>query len=335
MHEHYLPYLLSHDPKNITTEHEISAKNRLFNVDGIGVAWYTNAGSSFTVHANRPSHDPDNRDKANPSQPAPRSPALYRTPEPPLHNLNFRSICANTSTTTCFAHIRSATATATTSVNNHPFTFGRHAFMHNGFIADFLSIRRPLCDLLSLDAYAHIAGTTDSEHLAALYITYLTDGAGKEAWESESYSTTHMFDALRKAVETVIKLQQEVLGPEKAQPNDLNLATTDGVRLVSFRVRNHATEQPPSLYYSTSAGVTFNRKYPGMADGEKKENPRAWKKAEEHGRHVIVASEPSTYKKGEWKLLEKNLAVVVERDGRMKVQEVGVKKEWNATVNDA
>lgn len=72
-----------------------------------------------------------------------------------------------------------------------------------------------------------------------------------------------------------------------------------------------------------------------MADGEKKENPRAWKKAEEHGRHVIVASEPSTYKKGEWKLLEKNLAVVVERDGRMKVQEVGVKKEWNATVNDA
>lgn len=144
-----------------------------------------------------------------------------------------------------------------------------------------------------------------------------------------------MFDALRKAVETVVKLQQDVLGRDKAQPNDLNLATTDGLRLVAFRVRNHATEQPPSLYYSTSAGVTFNSKYPGTADGMKGGNPRAWKRAEEHGRHVIVASEPSTYDKGEWKLLEKNRAVVVERDGGMRVQEVGVKEEWNATVNDA
>ena len=34
----YLPKLLSHDPNEITTEHEITARNRLFNVDGFGVA---------------------------------------------------------------------------------------------------------------------------------------------------------------------------------------------------------------------------------------------------------------------------------------------------------
>lgn len=30
----YLPKLLSHDPNEITTEHEIAVRNRLFNVDG-------------------------------------------------------------------------------------------------------------------------------------------------------------------------------------------------------------------------------------------------------------------------------------------------------------
>ena len=66
---------------------------------------------------------------------------------------------------------------------------------------------------------------------------------------------------MQKAVGTVVKLQREKLG-DKAQPNSLNLAATDGGQLVAFRVRNYATEQPPSLYYSTKAGVTLNRKYP-------------------------------------------------------------------------
>lgn len=110
------------------------------------------------------------------------------------------------------------------------------------------------------DVYANISGSTDSEHLAALYITYLTDGRGKASWE-EQYSVQQMRDALRKAIDTVVKLQQKKLGA-KAEPNSLNLATTDGSQLVTFRVRNHAVEQPPSLYYSTNAGVTLNRKYP-------------------------------------------------------------------------
>ncbi len=201
-------------------------------------------------------------------------------------------------------------------------------------VADFLAIRRPLAALLSAAAFAHIAGTTDSEHLAALYITYLTNGAPAPAWERETYSTAAMFDALRKTVETVVRLQQDVLGRAGARANDLNIATTDGQRLVAFRVLNHATEQPPSLYYSTEAGVTLNRKYPGTADREEGGNPRAWKRAEEHGRHVIVASEPSTFDRGQWKLVGKNCAVVVEGDGKVDVREVGVEEGWNSTVGD-
>lgn len=111
------------------------------------------------------------------------------------------------------------------------------------------------------DSYANISGSTDSEHFAALYVTFLTGGRGKDAWEKR-YSVLQMKDAMRKAFGTVIRLQREKFGDD-AGPNSLNVVTTDGSQLVAFRFRNHAVEQPPSLYFSTTAGVTLNRKYPG------------------------------------------------------------------------
>lgn len=238
----YLPKLLSHDPNEITTEQEITARNRLFNVDGFGVAWYTPAARDF-----------NNDCKAE-------HPALYKNAQPPLHDTNFRSICANTASKAVFAHIRAATATPVTAVNNHPFVFGRHTFMHNGVISDFISISRDLVDLMDDDSYANISGSTDSEHFAALYITYLTEGKGKSSWEKQ-YTVHQMRDAMRKTVDSVVKLQRSRLA-DKAEPNSLNIAATDGSQLVAFRFRNHAVEQPPSLYFSTTAGMTLNRKYP-------------------------------------------------------------------------
>ena len=112
VHEHYLPKLLSHHPDGDTTEAEITARNRLFNADGFGVAWYTSAGEHFNgLDGKRP--------------------ALYKNSKPPNNDANFYSICANTGTTACFAHIRAATATAVTESNNHPFVFGRHCLFHN------------------------------------------------------------------------------------------------------------------------------------------------------------------------------------------------------------
>jgi glutamine amidotransferase len=43
---------------------------------------------------------------------------------------------------------------------------------------------------------------------------------------------------------------------------------------------------------------------------------------EEHGRHVIVASEPTTYKKCEWELIEKNHAIVVDAEGKVELVQV-------------
>jgi glutamine amidotransferase len=139
-------------------------------------------------------------------------------------------------------------------------------------------------------------------------------------------------------------MQKAELGA-KAEPNDLNICVTDGRSLVACRYRNHATEQPPSLYYSTSAGVTLNRQFPDHPDGAKGphgkgngktvngkkaaegaegHNPHAKRDAGDHGNHVIVASEPTTYKQNEWTLIEKNRVVLVGPDGSVKVKEIGV-----------
>lgn len=239
-----------------------------------------------------------------------------------MNDANFHSICANTSTTAVFAHIRAATgSTSVASINNHPFVFGRHTLMHNGVVSNFSDIRRPLLELLSKAAYENVHGTTDSEHLAALYMTYLTapSGGGKETWQRQ-YSVSEMRDALIAAYRKIIALQQSVLGAENVQANSLNVCVTDGAQLVAFRLRNHAVEQPPSLYWSTRAGVTLNRKYPDLPAGGA--NPDAVKDSAEHGRHVIVASEPTTYRGEDWSLIEKNHALLVDAQGNCVVEDI-------------
>jgi glutamine amidotransferase len=101
----------------------------------------------------------------------------------------------------------------------------------------------------------------------------------------------------------------------------LNLVTTDGTHLVAYRFRNHPTQQPPSLYCSTTAGITMNRKYPDHPDN-KEHVPTTNNKPSDHGNHVIVASEPTTYKEKEWNLIEKNHCLTVETNGSVDVTEI-------------
>ncbi|KAE8443442.1 hypothetical protein EG329_001839 [Mollisiaceae sp. DMI_Dod_QoI] len=340
IHQHYLPKLLSHDPAvhaEPTTEAEITERNRLFNVDGFGMAWYTSVHSTF-------SHGLGN---------STGYPALYKCIQPPLHDSNFRSICANTCSTVLLAHIRAATSTAITPTNNHPFTFGIHSIMHNGYISSFAKMKRKMCELMTQDAYEHIQGGTDTEHFAALLMSHLCPGepdlkqsqpTGEEEQVPKAWGLYHtpseMQAALEKTIASIIEIQREVLG-SAAEPNDLNIAVTDGRSFVACRFRNHPTQQPPSLYYSTTAGATLNRMFPDHPAGpngpngpSKKggkqaegHNPHARKASVDHGKHVIIASEPSTYKDKEWTLIEKDRAVLVDSTGEMQVVEM---KAWEA-----
>lgn len=185
-----------------------------------------------------------------------------------------------------------------------------------------------MTDLMSFDAYCNVFGSTDSEHAAALYMTNLTKGAGKESWD-KTYPLKDMFEALRKTVIQILELQNGKLGAANT-PNSLNFCTTDGTKLVAIRFRNHAMQQPPSLYWSEFAGRTLNTKYPGNPDSKELLNEEATLGEDERiGKHTIVASEPTTYDEGEWHLINKNCALLVDEEGT----ETEVAIEYDANLN--
>jgi glutamine amidotransferase len=201
--------------------------------------------------------------------------------------------------------------------------------MHNGVIASFVSIARHLVSHLSTTAYSAISGSTDSEHFAALYISYLTDSGDRSTWEN-LYPESAIKAAMQKAIETVISLQKEHLDLATLEANSLNVCVTDGVKMLAIRFRNHEVEQPPSLYMSQEAGVTLNRKYPDTAEGPTKRTAEQ-KSAANHRKHVILASEPTTYKKDEWVLVPKNHSVIVDHLGNPRIEKLDCPKEWMAS----
>lgn len=230
--------------------------------------------------------------------------------------------------------------------------------MHNGVVATFSTsptLKRRMLSEMSDKAAANVLGSTDSEHLAGLYFTYLGDD-----WE-RTYDLQEMKRALEKAISTVIRFQKEELSHKDGtnatvlvEPSSLNLCTTDGTQLLAFRYRNSPLEeeQPPSLYYSTVAGPTLNRKYEGHPDrvsaksdvhpeehehAHSKEttapphiramhlaakNLEGSKSKDKHGRHVIVASEPTTFDQSEWELIPKNSCVLVAADMTVAVEPI-------------
>ena len=48
VHEHYLPKLLPHGHDD-DSENDMKARNMLFNIDGLGVAWYTSSNADYEL----------------------------------------------------------------------------------------------------------------------------------------------------------------------------------------------------------------------------------------------------------------------------------------------
>ena len=246
--------------------------NLLTNVDGFGVGYYTDAKADFEVAVIGP------------------HPVTYKSVRPPLNDLNLRALAANTSTMCVFTHIRAATGlTPVVETNNHPFIFGRYVFMHNGVVASFADFHPQFLQKLSKKARANVLGTTDSENVAALFFTHLCPD---DDWECD-HAVAEFKSAMQHTIADILAFGKEV-GTTK--PHSLNFAVTDGTRLLATRFSSQQDHEPPTLYYSTTAGATLNRKYPDHPDGPSAKKVESNLKLEEHAPHAIVASEPNTYK---------------------------------------
>lgn len=184
-------------------------EDALLNADGHGFAWYTGGVDE---------------------------PGRYRSVLPLWGDDNVRAMGAQIQSTHVLAYVRSATpGIGMGMANTQPFVHGRYAFTHNGYLKDFRAgtmrrIRRRLGDV----AYEAIRGTSDSEHLFALFVDATERGAN-----------------VHEALEETVAVATEASEGAAAL---MALAVTDGRTLWAAReVRDHGLA--PSLHLLAGDGV--------------------------------------------------------------------------------
>jgi glutamine amidotransferase len=157
-------------------------------------------------------------------------PGVYREAVPAWGDDNLLALSQTLRSRLFFAHVRAATAGASSRQNCHPFRHGRFLFMHNGQIGGYATLRRTLEGRLPDDLYAARRGGTDSELLFLLAMARLREGLG-------------LREAMLAVVDETVALMHE-RGVE--QPLRFAATLTDGQRLHVFRLASDG--KPPSLY---------------------------------------------------------------------------------------
>jgi glutamine amidotransferase len=188
------------------------------NGDGFGVGWY---GDDET-------------------------PRLYRSTHPAWNDRNLLELAAGISSRLFCAHIRASTGTAIQETNTHPFRHGSWLWMHNGLIREFTRVRRTLALAVDESLYTSIEGTTDSELMFYLALSF--------GLESDPVG----------AVERMVGLVEEA-GREHGveHPIQMTVATTDGRSIWAFRYSSEGDSR--SLYYSTRVDA-LKALYPDSAE---------------------------------------------------------------------
>lgn len=162
----------------------------------------------------------------------PETPAVFRSVEPAWNDRNLHELAGHVRSGLVFAHIRASSGTPVQLTNCHPFRHGRWLWMHNGSIAGFHDVKRELALAVDPSLYPRIEGSTDSETLFYLALTF-----GLE-------------DDPPAAVERAVGLVEEVGRRHGIEhPIQMTVATCDGTSVWAFR---HSSEgRSRSLFYST------------------------------------------------------------------------------------
>ena len=100
-------------------------------------------------------------------------PAVFRTIAPAWNDRNAIELAGHVRSPLFLAHVRAASPSMPVQQTNcHPFRHGRWLFVHNGYVADWLHLRRELTMAVDPALYPSIEGSTDSEVMFHLALTF-------------------------------------------------------------------------------------------------------------------------------------------------------------------
>lgn len=230
------------------------------NGDGFGLGWYTTDAAT----AGRP--------------------AVFRSIEPAWHDENLREISEAVMSPMFFAHVRAAAGPPIQRTNCHPFRHEKWLFMHNGSIAGFRRIRRDLMVAVDPALYPTIEGTTDSELLFHLALTYgLQD------------------DPIRGLGDAIRKVEEVGRAAGIAHPMQGTVAVADGATLWAFRYSSSGRSR--TLFHSADM-PTLREMFPDF------------ERFSVFGdRARVIVSEPLNNLPGAFLEVGEATVVVVDRDG--------------------
>ena len=144
------PRELLHDPeRSLIEQSRRHAPNmEIPNGDGTGLGWYEHRAE----------------------------PALFRSITPAWGDENLLELATEIRSRLFLAHVRAGTGTPVQQTNCHPFRYRNWLFVHNGHVGGYQRLRRDLLFAVRPDLFGNIAGSTDSELLFHLALTFgLTD----------------------------------------------------------------------------------------------------------------------------------------------------------------
>jgi predicted glutamine amidotransferase len=209
-------------------------------------------------------------------------PGLYRSVHPAWNDRNLKELARNVTSRLFFAHIRASTGTPVQETNAHPFRHGKWLFMHNGLVRDYRRVRRDLLLGIEPDLVCELEGSSDSELLFLLALTF-----GLEQ------------DPLG-ALERMAGFVEEVGEAHGVEhPLMMSVAATDGQRVVCARYSSE--HQTRTLYVSADARVVKER-WGG-------EDPRLNLLSDDAR---VIVSEPLGDREGAWHEVPESHAGIIE-----------------------
>jgi predicted glutamine amidotransferase len=225
------------------------------NGDGFGVGWY----------------GPD----------AGGLPGRYRSVTPAWSDANLREMAPHIESRLMLAHIRATTGTPVQQTNCHPFRQGRWLFVHNGALNGFHTYRRELLLAIEPTLFDYIAGSTDSEVLFYLALTFGLEN-----------------DPLGAVAQAVGLVESVGRAHGVEYPMQGTLGFSNGERLWAVR---YSSEHKSRTLYVSADRDTVQALYP--------DNPRFQRLTDEDR---LIVSEPLSDLPGVWVAVPESTALVIQ-----------------------
>ena len=165
-------------------------------------------------------------------------PGVYKDIRPAWNDSNLQALAAQIESSMFLAHVRATTGSPVQRTNCHPFSHQKWLFVHNGLIYDYERLHRELSFAVSPELFPLIKGSTDSELMFLLALSFGMDGDVKAGVARMAGLVEHLAEAHN--VDDALQM---------------TLGISDGESL--YAVRYSTEGKSRSLFYSASRDATM------------------------------------------------------------------------------